>query len=315
MSEFEKVISDAIKEKTDEPKNQEDVQLDEIAEGTGGKKSYAERMKEKRQQCYAMIEDACLDVVKSPESLKQFLSVLSRFEKYSLNNNLLIYAQKPTAIRFKDFHSWVKDGVSVEGAKSFVILEPHKYTAADGSIRRGYNPKNVFDIADVDIPEIEYPEAKKYEQKKLLEALVHDSPVPICRAENNLSDSLSVYDPEQKAVLFKGGMSFDDIFPAIAKSLAHVEMATDEEQYRTKSHEFAARCTAYIIAQKYGVSTAAVDFHTIPERFEMMEAEDIKKELSDIHDSVKSLTERMTEVLDKEPNKDRVSYRTREVRA
>lgn len=82
-------------------------------------------------------------------------------------------------------------------------MEPHKYTAADGSIRRGYNPKKVFDIADVNVPESEYPKAQSYEQKTLLEALVHDSPVPIRRTEKSIVDSLAVYDPEQKAVFLR----------------------------------------------------------------------------------------------------------------
>lgn len=57
----------------------------------------------------AMIEDACLDAVASTENLKKFLVFQNRFEKYSLNNNLLIYMQKPTAVRSRDFNVWIGD--------------------------------------------------------------------------------------------------------------------------------------------------------------------------------------------------------------
>lgn len=317
MSEFEKVMKEAAREAAEEEEIAERAVLDDIAEGKSGRKGYGEKMNEKRAQCYAMIEDACLDAVAGTENLKKFLAVQSRFEKYSLNNNLLIYAQKPAAVRFRDFNAWVEDGVSVEGAKSFVILEPHKYTAADGSIRRGYNPKKVFDIADVDVPESEYPKAQSYEQKRLLEALVHDSPVPIRRTEKALGDGLAVYDPEQKAVFFKSGMGFDQIFPALAQALSHAQMAMEAERYQVREHEFAARCSAYVISLKYGADTKAADIHTIPQRFETMDAEDIKKELLEIHDSVKAITERMAEVLEKtqykEPPQSK-NRRTREVR-
>ena len=90
--------------------------------------------------------------------------------------------------------------------------------------------KKVFDIADVNVPESEYPKAQSYEQKRLLEALVDDSPVPIRRTEKALGDRLAVYDPEQKAVFFKSGMGFDQIFPALAQALSHAQMAMEAER-------------------------------------------------------------------------------------
>lgn len=317
MSEFEKVMKEAAREAAEEEEIAERAVFDDIAEGKSGRKGYGEKMNEKRAQCYSMIEDACLDAVASTENLKRFLAVQSRFEKYSLNNNLLIYAQKPTAVRFRDFDAWKEDGVSVDRSKGFVILEPHKYTASDGSIRRGYNPKKVFDIADTDVPESEYPKAQSYEQKTLLEALVHDSPVPIRRTEKSIVDSLAFYDPEEKAVFFKSGMGFEQIFPALVQALSHAQMAMEAERYQVREHEFAARCSAYAVSLKYGADTKAADIHTIPQRFETMEAEEVKKELLYIHDSVKAITGRMAEALEKtqykEPPRSK-SFRAREVR-
>ena len=90
-----------------------------------------------------------------------------------------------------------------------------------------------------------------------------------------------------------------------------------QSEHQVREHEFAARCSAYVISLKYGADTKAADIHTIPQRFETMEAEDIKKELLEIHDSVKAITERMAEVLEKtqykEPPQSK-NRRTREVR-
>ena len=57
---------------------------------------------EKTKQAFEMIEQGVKDVYSS-ESFKRYLSCLSKFHSYSLNNTLLILAQKPT-IRLQ-FHA------------------------------------------------------------------------------------------------------------------------------------------------------------------------------------------------------------------
>jgi hypothetical protein len=113
------------------------------------------------------------------------------------------------------------------------------------------------------------------------------------------------------------------VFPAIAKALAHAEMAKDNANYRVNDHEFKARCSANAIAQKYGVDLHTVSIHAIPPKYASLEAEDVKKELGAIHDNVKAITARMAEVLektrDKEPAKPQTQtqnrgYRNREGR-
>ena len=92
MTEFEKILQEK------EPNLQK-----ETTKSTP-QKSYGEQMKDKRDQCYAMVSDACMEIPSDEEHFKRFLSVLSRFERYSLNNNILIYAQKPNAMRLKDHY-------------------------------------------------------------------------------------------------------------------------------------------------------------------------------------------------------------------
>ena len=302
MSVFENVINEANKKNEVKDVTPESV---EIADEGEGKKSFAERMAEKKNQCYAMIDDACLNSVSSVDNLRQFLNVQSRFDKYSLNNALLIFAQKPDAVKVKDFDAWKKDDISIKkGAKSFMILEPSPYKGTDGKMHRGYNAKNVFDISDVEASEDAIPQSKSYEQKQLVAALVHDAPVPVRKAEQSLGEHQAIYDAKNKVVYFKAGLEFDTIFPAIAKALAHAEMAKDVENYRIGEHEFAARCSAYVLSQRYGVDTRTVDVYGIPKNFETMEAEDVKKVLGDVHSNVKTINARMNESLEQTQNKE-----------
>ena len=302
MSVFENVINEANKKNEVKDVTPESV---EIADEGEGKKSFAERMAEKKNQCYAMIDDACLNSVSSVDNLRQFLNVQSRFDKYSLNNALLIFAQKPDAVKVKDFDAWKKDDISIKkGAKSFMILEPSPYKGTDGKMHRGYNAKNVFDISDVEASEDAIPQPKSYEQKQLVAALVHDAPVPVRKAEHSIGENDAIYDAKNKVVYFKAGLEFDTIFPAIAKALAHAEMAKDVENYRIGEHEFAARCSAYVLSQRYGVDTRTVDVYGIPKNIETMEAEDVKKVLDDVHSNVKSINARMNESLEQTQNKE-----------
>ena len=302
MSVFETVINEANKRSETKDAILETVEISDEGEG---KKSFAERMADKKIQCYAMIDDACLNAVSSADSLRQFLAVQSRFDKYSLNNALLIFQQKPDAIKLKDFDAWKKDDISIKkGAKSFMILEPSPYKGTDGKLHRGYNAKNVFDISDVEAPEEAFPQPKSYEQKKLVAALVHEAPVSVRKAEQSLGEHQAIYDAKNKVVYFKAGLEFDIIFPALAKALAHAEMAKDVENYRVGEHEFAARCSAYVISQRYGVNTRTVDVYGIPKNFETMEAEDVKKVLGDVHRNVKSITARMNESLEQTHDKE-----------
>ena len=302
MSVFENVINEANKKNEVKDVTPESV---EVADEGEGKKSFPERMAEKKNQCYAMIDDACLNAVSSIESLRQFLNVQSRFDKYSLNNALLIFAQKPDAVKVKDFDAWKKDDISIKkGAKSFMILEPSPYKGTDGKMHRGYNAKNVFDISDVEASEDAIPQPKSYEQKQLVAALVHDAPVPVRKAEHSIGENDAIYDAKNKVVYFKAGLEFDTIFPAIAKALAHAEMAKDVENYRIGEHEFAARCSAYVLSQRYGVDTRTVDVYGIPKNIETMEAEDVKKVLGDVHSNVKIIHARMNESLEQTQNKE-----------
>ena len=302
MSVFENVINEANKKNEVKDVTPESV---EIADEGEGKKSFAERMAEKKNQCYAMIDDACLNSVSSVDNLRQFLNVQSRFDKYSLNNALLIFAQKPEAVKVKEFDAWKKDDISVKkGAKSIMILEPSPYKGTDGKMHRGYNAKNVFDISDVEASEDAIPQPKSYEQKQLVAALVHDAPVPVRKAEHSIEENDAIYDAKNKVVYFKAGLEFDTIFPAIAKALAHAEMAKDVENYRIGEHEFAARCSAYVLSQRYGVDTRTVDVYGIPKNIETMEAEDVKKVLGDVHSNVKTINARMNESLEQNQSKE-----------
>ena len=80
---------------------------------------------EKTKQAFSMIEQGVKNVYSS-ESFKQYLSCLSKFHSYSLNNTLLILSQKPEASLVAGYRAWQTNfnrHVN-KGEKGLMILAP-----------------------------------------------------------------------------------------------------------------------------------------------------------------------------------------------
>ena len=94
------------------------------------------------------------------KSLLPLLTSMSRFTKYSLANQMLIFAQRPDATCVMGYRAWNKAGYQVrKGEHGIAIYAPMIFankrdTAADSDTdaapRLGYRVAYIFDIAQVD---------------------------------------------------------------------------------------------------------------------------------------------------------------------
>jgi hypothetical protein len=95
------------------------------------------------------------------EALKVYLSVMSRFHRYSWGNILLIYSQRPEAAHVAGFHAWLKMRRYVrKGEKGIVILAPmvgRKRAAQSDDLTQdeqtrvfGFRAAHVFDLSQTD---------------------------------------------------------------------------------------------------------------------------------------------------------------------
>ncbi len=94
------------------------------------------------------------------QSLLPLLGAMSRFSKYSLANQMLIFGQRPDATRVQGYRAWNNAGYQVrKGEKGIAIYAPMRFTRADPSdesgtlephSRTGFRLIYVFDIAQVD---------------------------------------------------------------------------------------------------------------------------------------------------------------------
>jgi DNA primase len=97
---------------------------------------------------------------------KAMLKVASRFHSYSINNQLLIFVQRPDATRVAGYRAWQRLGRQVrKGEKGIAILAPCVYRAKleqeeDGEQRevrslQGFRVVHVFDVAQTEGEPIE----------------------------------------------------------------------------------------------------------------------------------------------------------------
>ena len=286
MTEFEKILKE-------EAPMQEQKKPHPDSEG----KSYGEQMKEKRDRCYAMVSDACMEIPSDEEHFKRFLSVLSRFERYSLNNNILIYAQKPNAMRLKDHYKVLAEKQRVRvGAKPVYILEPEKVSGESGEWTR-YNAVAKYDVADLENELLTVETALDPQMK--IRALLHKCPVEIKTVPANEYPAErkcgAYYDVEHNRIVAKADMGYDEIFLSVATAMAHVEMKRSVEgAYDPNQYTFEAKCAAFALAKRYAVPTDSLDFSKVAERYHDRNEEETKASLAMIHKSVKGIHYRMS---------------------
>src|SRR5699024_7699222 len=78
----------------------------------------------KVQQCMEELEKGIQDVIRSGK-FREYLDFLATFHRYSFNNSLLIFLQKPDATLVKGFKQWKQHGRWVKkGEKGIRILAP-----------------------------------------------------------------------------------------------------------------------------------------------------------------------------------------------
>ena len=286
MTEFEKILKE-------EAPMQEQKKPHPDSEG----KSYGEQMKEKRDRCYAMVSDACMEIPSDEEHFKRFLSVLSRFERYSLNNNILIYAQKPNAMRLKDHYKVLAEKQRVRvGAKPVYILEPEKVSGESGEWTR-YNAVAKYDVADLENELLSVETALDPQMK--IRALLHKCPVEIKTVPANEYPAErkcgAYYDVEHNRIVAKADMGYDEIFLSVATAMAHVEMKRSVEgAYDPNQYTFEAKCAAFSLAKRYDIPTDSLDFSKVAERYRDRNEEETKASLAMIHKSVKGIHYRMS---------------------
>lgn len=206
--------------------------------------------KERLQEITASIEAGIKELFQS-EKYAQYLQVMSRFHRYSVNNQMLIYMQNPNATLVAGFNKWKNQfGRNVmKGEHGIKIIAPTPYKKkieqekldpdtrlpmldADGKVIIEektiqipmYKPTTVFDVSQTEgrpLPQLaENLTGKVANYELFMEALRRSSPVPI--SIEVMSGQMDGYfDLEHQDIAIRRGMSEVQTVSAAIHEIAH----------------------------------------------------------------------------------------------
>ena len=261
------------------------------------KEEWAAQKQEQRKEAYELIDTTCGHMMTDGGAFQQYLDVQGHFDRYSVNNAILVSAQMPEATQLKDYGSWKQSRVYVDkDAQKVTILEPGKeYQRDDGSKAVGYNAKVVYDVSQTSAKDRQQPQEQKT-MRELVSAMIDASPVSFVPVDD--LELPAFYDSAQQTIFIKTGLSEEQLFVSMAKEVSAAVFDFKHNESRDAS-EFKAYCVAYMVSSRYGVDTRGFDFDKLPKEFEGMDTQVFKGELGSMRDVLGEIQSDMYKSMEK----------------
>lgn len=240
------------------------------------------------------------------DRFKEYLTCMSKFHNYSLNNTLLIAMQKPDATLVAGFNAWKdKHGRMVKkGEKGIRILAPYTYkveveSEVEGEPtkeveRRGFKPTYVFDVSQTEgkeLPSIAVNElsGEVNEYNKLFRALRIICPVPVDFEEIE-GGSKGYFSDSEKRIAIKKGMSQVQTIKTLVHETAHAMLHSGEAEDKDhpidrRTKEVEAESVAFTVCKRYGLDTEDYSFGYIAGWSSGKETKELKASLERIKDT------------------------------
>ena len=261
------------------------------------KEEWAAQKQEQRKAAYELIDTTCEKMMADGGAFQQYLDVQGHFDRYSVNNAILVSAQMPEATQLKDYGSWKQSRAYVDkDAQKITILEPGKeYEREDGSKAVGYNAKVVYDISQTSAKDRQQPQEQKT-MRELVSAMIDASPVSFVPVDD--LELPAFYDSAQQTIFIKTGLNEEQLFVSMAKEVSAAVFDFKHKESRDVS-EFKSFCVAYMVSSRYGVDTKGFRFDNIPKEFAGMETQEFKGQLGSMRDVLGEIQSDMYKSLEK----------------
>lgn len=261
------------------------------------KEEWAAQKQEQRKEAYELIDNTCGQMMSDGAAFQQYLDVQGHFDRYSVNNAILVSAQMPEATQLKDYGSWKQSRVYVDkDAQKVTILEPGKeYQREDGSKAVGYNAKVVYDVSQTSAKDRQQPQEQKT-MRELVSAMIDASPVSFVPVDD--LELPAFYDSSQQTIFIRTGLNEEQLFVSMAKEVSAAVFDCKHKESRDDS-DFKSFCVAYMVSSRYGVDTKGFNFDKLPKEFEGMEMQAFKGELGSMRDVLGEIQSDMYKSLEK----------------
>ena len=209
--------------------------------------------RERLQQITAGIEQGIKELFES-EKYMRYLSVMSRFHRYSVNNTMLIYMQKPDATLVAGYNKWKNqfERHVKRGEHGITIIAPTPFKKkieeqkldpdtkapildAEGKAVMEereveipmFRPVKVFDVSQTDgkpLPELASSLSGSVQNYEIfMEALRRSAPVPLS-VEPMAANMDGYFSPDQQRIAIRAGMSEVQTVSAAVHEIAHSKL-------------------------------------------------------------------------------------------
>lgn len=283
-------------------------------------KSAFKNDKEKLSEITDSIERGIKELFAS-DKYKQYLQTMSRFHRYSVNNQILIFMQKPDASLVAGFNKW-KDsfGRNVRrGEKGIKIIAPAPYKKKIEKEKLDPDTKlplldengqpikeekevnvstfkvvSVFDVSQTEgkpLPEISSDLSGSVEHyDTFMEAIKRSSPVPIdFKPIKSGADGYFSYD--NQSITLREGMSETQTVCAAIHEVAHSKLhnysrkahETDVQAKDRRTEEVEAESIAYTVCAYFGIETSGNSFGYLASWSSDKELKELKSSLETIN--------------------------------
>lgn len=261
------------------------------------KEEWAAQKQAQRQEAYELIDATCSQMMSDGGAFQQYLDVQGRFDRYSVNNAILVSAQMPEATQLRDYSSWKQSRVYVnKNAQKVTILEPGKeYERDDGSKAVGYNAKVVYDISQTSAKDRQQAQEEKT-MRELVSAMIDASPVSFVPVDD--LEMPAFYDSGQQTIFIRTGMTEEQLFVSMAKEVSAAVFDFKHGESRDAS-DFKSFCVAYMVSSRYGVDTRGFDFSRLPREYAEMDTQAFKGELGTMRDVLGEIQSDMYKSMEK----------------
>ena len=314
-------------------KDLSDINLKGVAEPevpfTAFKPDEPEVKKRPLEEITDQLEKGVQEIFES-DKYKTWLSTMSKFHHYSLNNTILIAIQRPDATSVAGYQAWKRNfGRQVrKGEKGIKIIAPSPYKVkteqdkidpythmkvldSNGDPvkevveveRPAFRVATVFDVSQTDgkeLPTLGVDELSGQVNNfsMFFEALKQTSPVPV-EFEDIKGGAKGYYHVQEQRIAIQEGMSETQTIKTAIHEITHATLHSAEKlkaegvQKSSQSKEVEAESVAYTICQHYGIDTSDYSFAYIAGWSSGKETAELKESMETIRSTASDLINRI----------------------
>lgn len=282
----------------------------------------ADERKAELQEIMGKLEEGVKNVFTS-ENFLNYLRVSSMFHRYSLNNQILIWAQCPNATAVASFSDWKNKAHRYvkAGQKGIRILAPMpisvKEKAEDGVTDMSAEEKKillfktvcVFDISQtvgeplptVNISELD-GDVENFDE--MFEAVCQCTTASVTYDEVS-GEAKGFYRPTDHSITLRNGMPQQQTLKTLLHEVTHSILHGAKSSTKDRdTKEVEAEGTAFVVASALGLDTSSYSFPYIGTWSSNKELPELKASLEVIQKTSKLLIDKIEESLGKTAKED-----------